>query len=96
LGNAIIWVFIGCIFISINFFVVIDIAYIILFLKLGLLKHYFYAAKSPSFFVALGLELRAYTFSHSTSPFSDFLFFLSSGLANYFPRLASILLISAS
>jgi hypothetical protein len=35
--------------------------------------------------LVLGLELRAYTFSHSTSLFLQWVF-LRSGLVNYLPR----------
>jgi hypothetical protein len=40
------------------------------------------------FFLALGLELRAYTLSHSTSPLLV-MFFFKTGLENYLPGLAS-------
>jgi uncharacterized membrane protein SirB2 len=41
------------------------------------------------FSVVLGFELRAYTLSHSTSPFFVMAFFLREGLLNYLLRLAS-------
>jgi hypothetical protein len=40
------------------------------------------------FFPVLGFELRAYTLSHSTSPFCDDSF-LRYGLMNYMPGLSS-------
>jgi hypothetical protein len=40
------------------------------------------------FFVVLGLEFRAYTLSHSTSPFFVIFFFFRYGLTNYLPVLA--------
>jgi hypothetical protein len=40
-------------------------------------------------FGVLGFELRDYTLSHSTSPFSNVKFFSRWGLKNYLPRLTS-------
>jgi hypothetical protein len=41
------------------------------------------------FFALLGLELRAYTLSHSPSPFFVIGFFRDRGSWNYLPRMAS-------
>jgi hypothetical protein len=43
-----------------------------------------------NFFAVLGFEVRAYTLSHSTSPFLVEGFFRDRVSQNYFPRLASI------
>jgi hypothetical protein len=61
-----------------------------------ILKFYNFLEKFPFhpglkiylFFAVLRFDLRAYTLSHSTSPFLCWLFLRWGGLMNYLPRLA--------